>query len=225
MTLAEKIQILRKQTKLSQEDLAERVGVSRQAVSKWESEQCVPEIDKVIQLSDVFGVTTDYLLKDTQEPQECTALVTTEGVLPQNRKFDISMLFAISTGLILGGVTVALLIWFTVFNSIWTICIGLAIQGLGCAFFEKFKKYVAEPRQFKEVRQKFYVVNCFFLMLIPTYIVALVMVILWMWIYNGPFPQPVILYFVVLFTPVFTMIYRFIRSKKNKRGLPKEQIN
>ena len=63
MNLSDRIQSLRKTKGLSQEELADRVGVSRQAVSKWESEQSVPELDKVITLSEIFEVSTDYLLK------------------------------------------------------------------------------------------------------------------------------------------------------------------
>ena len=62
MTLADRIQQLRKQKGISQEELADRVGVSRQAVSKWESAQSVPDLDKILLLSDYFEVTTDYLL-------------------------------------------------------------------------------------------------------------------------------------------------------------------
>lgn len=65
MTLAEKIMRLRRQRGWSQEELAERLGVSRQAVSKWEGAQSVPEPEKIVQLSDLFGVTTDYLLRDS----------------------------------------------------------------------------------------------------------------------------------------------------------------
>lgn len=64
MKLAEKIQRLRKQNNFSQEELADRLGVSRQSISKWESELSMPEIDKIVQLSELFGVTTDFLLKD-----------------------------------------------------------------------------------------------------------------------------------------------------------------
>ena len=65
MTLADRIQQLRKQKGISQEELADRVGVSRQAVSKWESAQSVPDLDKILLLSDYFEVTTDYLLGRT----------------------------------------------------------------------------------------------------------------------------------------------------------------
>ena len=66
MTIGLKIQNLRKQRGLSQEQLAEAVGVSRQAVSKWEAEQSVPDIDKIILICDYFGVTTDYILRDEE---------------------------------------------------------------------------------------------------------------------------------------------------------------
>ncbi len=62
MTISDKIQELRKQNSLSQEQLAEKMGVSRQAVSKWESGICVPDIEKIIALSELFEVSTDYLI-------------------------------------------------------------------------------------------------------------------------------------------------------------------
>ncbi|MBE6557115.1 MAG: helix-turn-helix transcriptional regulator, partial [Ruminococcaceae bacterium] len=63
-SLADKLIQLRKQHGWSQEELAEKLSVSRQAVSKWESAQAVPDIANLLQLSTLFGVTTDYLLKD-----------------------------------------------------------------------------------------------------------------------------------------------------------------
>lgn len=63
MNTAERIQYLRKTKGLSQEELAEKVGVSRQAVSKWESKQSTPDIENMIIMSELFDVTTDYLLK------------------------------------------------------------------------------------------------------------------------------------------------------------------
>lgn len=63
MRLGQKIAELRKKNNLSQEDLAEEMNVSRQAVSKWESNQSIPDIEKIVNLSEFFGVTTDYLLK------------------------------------------------------------------------------------------------------------------------------------------------------------------
>lgn len=63
MFLADKIINLRKKAGWSQEELAGRLGVTRQSVSKWEGAQSVPDIEKIVQLSRLFSVTTDYLLR------------------------------------------------------------------------------------------------------------------------------------------------------------------
>ena len=73
MIFADKLIALRKKSGWSQEELAEKLGVTRQSVSKWEGAQSVPDIDKILQLSRLFGVTTDYLLKDELGEPECTA--------------------------------------------------------------------------------------------------------------------------------------------------------
>lgn len=67
MILSEKILMLRNQSGWSQEELAEQLKVSRQSVSKWEIGASIPDLDKIILLSEIFGVTTDYLLKDSME--------------------------------------------------------------------------------------------------------------------------------------------------------------
>jgi len=63
MRIGEKIQILRKQKNISQEQLAEELNISRQAVSKWETGECLPDMENIVLLSSIFGVTTDYLVK------------------------------------------------------------------------------------------------------------------------------------------------------------------
>ena len=65
--LSEKLYKLRKNSGLSQEQLAEQLKVSRQAISKWESGTAVPESEKLINISNYFGVSVDYLLKDDEE--------------------------------------------------------------------------------------------------------------------------------------------------------------
>ena len=72
MILADKIIELRKKAGWSQEELAEKLSVTRQSVSKWEGAQSIPDLDKVVQMSRLFGVTTDYLLKDELEIAEST---------------------------------------------------------------------------------------------------------------------------------------------------------
>ncbi|MBS6398115.1 MAG: helix-turn-helix transcriptional regulator [Clostridiales bacterium] len=70
MILAEKIMNLRKKNGWSQEELAGKLNVSRQSVSKWESAMSVPELDKILLLADIFEVSTDYLLKDDRMEEE-----------------------------------------------------------------------------------------------------------------------------------------------------------
>jgi len=77
MILADKIIRLRKRNGWSQEELAEKMNVSRQAVSKWEGAQTVPDLEKILCLARLFGVTTDYLLKDELEEEEFTSDETT----------------------------------------------------------------------------------------------------------------------------------------------------
>lgn len=71
MIFAEKLIHLRKKRGWSQEELAEQMNVTRKSVSKWEAAQSIPELDKLIRLSELFGVSTDYLIKDEIEDMEC----------------------------------------------------------------------------------------------------------------------------------------------------------
>lgn len=73
MILGEKIVRLRKQRAWSQEELASQLGISRQSVSKWESGASIPDLDKIISMSRLFGVSTDYLLKEEIEEPEADA--------------------------------------------------------------------------------------------------------------------------------------------------------
>lgn len=73
MILADKIAMLRKQKGWSQEDLAEQLGISRQSVSKWESGNSIPDLDKIVKMSRIFDVSTDFLLKDEMEEMMQTA--------------------------------------------------------------------------------------------------------------------------------------------------------
>ena len=67
MILGDKILQLRKQNGWSQEELAAQLGVSRQSVSKWESGTSIPDLERILKISQIFGVSTDYLLKDEME--------------------------------------------------------------------------------------------------------------------------------------------------------------
>lgn len=82
MEFAEKLIILRKGRELTQEQLAEQLNVSRQSVSKWESGQVIPEVEKIVELSKTFNVTLDYLLK----PSEIDELSVKTDMLEKQQK-------------------------------------------------------------------------------------------------------------------------------------------
>ena len=82
MDFSEKILTMRKSRNLTQEQLAEKLDVSRQTISKWESGQAMPELDKIVALSNLFDVATDYLLK----PSEIDELSAKTQMLEQHQK-------------------------------------------------------------------------------------------------------------------------------------------
>lgn len=80
MTLGEKIYRLRTERGMSQETLGDALGVSRQSVSKWETDQSVPELDKIVAISETFAVSTDYLLKETIDQQTMAVSGSIDGI-------------------------------------------------------------------------------------------------------------------------------------------------
>lgn len=80
MILADKIIEERKKNGWSQEELASKLGVSRQAVSKWESSGSIPDLQRILQMSELFGVTTDYLLKDEIEEERQNEYIETKTI-------------------------------------------------------------------------------------------------------------------------------------------------
>lgn len=137
MILADKIIKLRKKNGMSQEELAERINVSRQSVSKWEGAQSIPDLDKIIQMSELFGVTTDYLLKDDIEEEEFTGediptvkkISLEEANAYVEHKKRSSIIIAISTFLcIISPITLIILSGISEYGSLGTdtaVLIGL----------------------------------------------------------------------------------------------------
>ncbi len=70
MSLGEKIYLLRKRSGMSQDELAETMDVSRQSISKWEAGKSTPSIESLVAMSEIFGVSVDYLVKDEAKPDE-----------------------------------------------------------------------------------------------------------------------------------------------------------
>ena len=132
MKLSEKIVTLRKQKGWSQEELADKLNVSRQAVGKWETETALPEVDKILQMATLFDVSTDSLLKDdvqlSQTQQSDTVCVADKKTKFKSKKIQkIGKLF----NSILWLIAVAVyLIWSFVsgqWGTTWLVFIGAAI--------------------------------------------------------------------------------------------------
>lgn len=109
MTFGEKLQALRQSAGMSQDALAERLDVSRQAVSRWERDETMPETDKVVVLADIFGVTTDYLLRPQAAEQPSAEEHLPRSGPTQAQRDTISRLgYLVKTkGYLLGWVLIA----------------------------------------------------------------------------------------------------------------------
>lgn len=126
MTLADRIQHLRKAKGMSQEELADQIGVSRQAVSKWESGQSSPDLEKIILLSDSFDVTTDYLLKGMEPlPKESTE---------SKDKPNAGLFSMVGTALNFMGIIVAAMVWHEE-QVAAAAAIGLIFLVIGCMVY------------------------------------------------------------------------------------------
>lgn len=152
MNIADRIQNLRKSKGISQEELADKIGVSRQAVSKWESEQSAPDIEKIILLSDYFETTTDYLLK---------------GIEPANEyeKKWSAMIFSVA-GTILNaiGLISSIIIWIER-QMVYAVGIGLIIMLLGTGIF--LTGQVIDTKDKLKAKRFFVLPNVWLLLFIP----------------------------------------------------------
>ena len=152
MNMADRIQYLRKNKGISQEELADKVGVSRQAVSKWESEQSTPDVEKIILLSDLFDVTTDYLLKGI-EPMPANA----------TEKSDARIFSLVGSVLNFIGLVAAIMIWKEEQTSI-SVAVGLIIMAVGIMTFV-IGQFIGKNKE--KALFWFWIVNIWIITLIP----------------------------------------------------------
>jgi transcriptional regulator with XRE-family HTH domain len=111
MTLSEKIHLLRKRKGFSQEELAGQLTVSRQAISKWELGESIPDTENIVQLSKIFGVSTDYLLHDEYESDNDIPVVkeNTQTIKAEyNRKGKTASFVMLGIGVV-GIITILIL--------------------------------------------------------------------------------------------------------------------
>lgn len=209
MTFPEKLQALRRQQGWSQEELAARISISRQAVSKWESGTAVPDTANILALADLFGVSTDYLLIDgcdssTDIPAAC--LYEAE----MNR--DLNRLTAWTVFEYLG------LFWTVsgtlVHRSSLTPLFGAAGQIAGIIGFEIcFHRYSVLPEA-RNVRRKFYQAAVWAFALAPCqFVLALLF-----WLKSGSwsgFPAIYYLFLAFLYLAVCLSVTRLLRPHRN----------
>ena len=154
MSIADRIHSLRKMKGISQEELADRIGVSRQAISKWESEQSLPELDKIIVMSDYFEVTTDYILKGI-EPIEHAK---------EKPAFNANVFLTSATFLIVIGLILACAIWYDRQTAV-ALAIGLTLMAMGCL---NFGIGIANATQnIEKAKRTFWAVNIWLLTFMP----------------------------------------------------------
>lgn len=166
MSIGDKIQQLRKASNLSQEQLANQLDVSRQAISKWELNESMPDPDKIVLLSDIFSVSTDYLLRDQYESAEVRKATAKENTDKQRVR---SMML---TGMIISALGLLIsLSSLSFFDSLIGFLVGLVIQVLAVVFFE-MSIHGVHPEVYSAARRRFYLMNVWLLLHSPSAIIT-----------------------------------------------------
>ena len=180
MNISDRIQSLRKAKGITQEQLADAVGVSRQAVSKWEAEQSVPDLERIVAMAEYFDVTTDYLLRGIEPAPTVQAR---EPVTARTMCIIATALDA--AGLILGGG-----LWFEYQN--W-LCVAVMLIFQLAAVTVWLLTKGERPRWF-------WAVNVWFLSVIPSALIGALL---------RPMLSRVVAYYVVssLGKALFTLLY------------------
>ena len=157
MNISERILRQRKIKGLSQEELADKIGVSRQAVSKWESEQTIPDIDKVILMSELFEVSTDFLLKGIEMDKPL-----------EDRPLSAYIFVGIATFLVYVGVLTASLVWYEE-QKAGALLIGFVFMALSGLVFSI--GYLSSQKDQEEAIRLFWQLNIWGLIFIPLAVV------------------------------------------------------
>lgn len=186
MNISDRIQNLRKVKGISQEELADKVGVSRQAVSKWESEQSIPDLDKVIIMSDYFSVTTDYILKGIESSEQSV------------KKPNANIFVIVATVLNFIGLIVSAAVWYGE-QVPMAFVIGLIFMALGCMVFGVGILSSSESTR-RSAKLSFWSINIWLLLFLPLSFIYNVMLV------GKAAPYPLIVSQIVAF-PVFWVIY------------------
>lgn len=210
MTLGGKLQLLRKQKGMSQEQLASQLAVSRQAISKWELDSSLPDTENVIQLSKIFGVSTDYLLNHEIENDADIPTVKIEKNY-MKEEMHIKTSFIIGIGIMVIGFLISFTGWRTYQTEI-AVSIGIVVQICGIILFELIQSRSGISKKLA-VRSRFYSIALW--IICPFFALFLSRIALG--IYPKPYSHwtaliaPTIIYFALCAT--VTIIIRRIKTK------------
>ncbi len=203
--LGQRIQQLRKAKGFSQEELADRVGVSRQAVSKWESGQTAPDLERLLTVSGQLGTTTDYLL-------------TGQHPALREQGPDAAIFSVVATGSTIAGLLVAVMLWYEKQSAIAT-AIGLLVMVMGCVIYA-IGMTVGEPASRSRARRRFWAVNLWLLPFIP---LSLLYNTLLGGFSTAPYPVPVsplagyVLFWVVYLGGCGVLEWRLLHGTKGRQ--------
>lgn len=203
--LGRRVQQLRKAKGFSQEELADRVGVSRQAVSKWESGQTAPDLERLLALGAQLDTTTDYLLKG-------------EHPAAREQGPDASLFSVVGTGSTVAGLLAAAMLWYEKQTAIAT-AIGLLLMVMGCVIYA-IGMTVGDPASRPRAKRRFWALNLWLLPFIP---LSMVYNILAGGFGTAPYPIPVyplvgyVLFWVIYLGGCGTLEWRLLRGVKNKQ--------
>ena len=163
--LGKKIQQLRKQRGLSQEELATQITVSRQAISKWELGETMPDIDNVVQLTKIFGVSSDYLLIDDYE-NESNSPIETPGKKTDTLEQNFHFGYVVSLVFNFIFLVVETLAWYD-FNEISFFAVGVIGHVASITAFELIYYYNQNASKSLNKRLKYYMISIWMVLFIP----------------------------------------------------------
>lgn len=150
MNIGERIYELRRKNSMSQEDLAEKMNVSRQSISKWESSQSVPEVERIIQLSNIFNVSTDWILKGENSKKQKS----------QSNKNNLKSVQTVSTALNYTGFVIGAFILFEK-QAVWSVAVPIVFSILSLAIYFAVYSDSENTNEKKQSLNTFIKVNIF----------------------------------------------------------------
>ncbi len=164
MNISEKLLTLRKQHGYSQEDLAEKLNVSRQAISRWESSQALPDTENIIRLTKLYNVSADYLLNDEYEEESDIPVVKkAEDRAAKSSFLQMSYILSLSMNLI--SLLIGIVGYF-ISKSVLTVLISIVLSIVSIACFESsLVKYCENDKNI--YRRKYYDITVWIVSIIP----------------------------------------------------------